>query len=64
MIIHRKSTPYYSQCNGQAESTNKVLCNILTKNCEFVKINWQDKLNATLWAYHTTLMDSTGPPMT
>lgn len=28
-IQHRFSTPYYPQCNGQAESTNKVLLNVL-----------------------------------
>ena len=31
MIKHRKSTPYYPRCNGQAKSTNKTLKGILTK---------------------------------
>ncbi|CAM6097605.1 unnamed protein product [Calypogeia fissa] len=31
-IRHRFSTPYYPQCNGQVESTNKILLNTLRKN--------------------------------
>lgn len=34
MVIHRKSAPYHPQANGQAESTNKVLCTVLTKIVE------------------------------
>ena len=30
-IKHKKSTPYYSQGNGQAEATNRVLLRILSK---------------------------------
>ena len=26
MVIHRRSTPYHPQANGQSESTNKILC--------------------------------------
>ena len=34
MIIHRQSSAYYPQANGQAESTNKTSCKILTKTVE------------------------------
>ena len=30
-VKHRVTTPYHPQANGQVESTNKVLENILTK---------------------------------
>ena len=31
LIIHKKSTVYYPQANGQAESSNKILLRILKK---------------------------------
>ena len=30
-VVHKRSTPYYPQANGLAESTNKTLQNILRK---------------------------------
>ena len=30
-VVHKRSTPYYPQANGLAESTNKTLQNILQK---------------------------------
>ena len=39
LIIHKKSTVYYSQANGQAEPSNKVLLAILKK---LVNENWTD----------------------
>ena len=32
LIIHNKSIPYHPQANGQAESTNKTLCTIITSS--------------------------------
>ena len=40
MIIHKKSTIYYPQANGQAESTNKVLQNVLKKTVEANRTDW------------------------
>ena len=34
MVIHRKSAPYHPQANGQAKSTNKILCSALAKVVE------------------------------
>ena len=39
-IKHRKATTYYPRCNGQAESTNKVLKRILTKMMKSIKGHW------------------------
>ena len=43
MIIHRKSSAYYAQANGQAKSTNKTLCRILTKTVEANHGDWEHK---------------------
>ena len=51
MVIHKKSTPYHPQANGQAESTNKILKAVLTKIVSRSKIDWELKLHSTLWAY-------------
>ena len=53
MIIHRKSSTYYPRANGQAESTNKTLCKILTKTVEASRGDWEHKLTVALWAYRT-----------
>lgn len=51
--MHRKSTPYYPQENGKAESTNKVPISVLTKIVESQHIHWESKLIVALWAYCT-----------
>ncbi|MCO5564752.1 hypothetical protein L7F22_018420 [Adiantum nelumboides] len=53
MISHHKSTPYYPQANGQAESTNKTLISVLTKTVEAHRTDWDLKLTSVLWAYRT-----------
>lgn len=60
MIIHKKSTVYYPQANGQAESMNKVLQNVLKKTVEHNRKDWDQKLNSALWAYRTTYKTTTG----
>ena len=54
MVIHHKSAPYHPQANGQAESTNKVLCIALTKVVEGSRSDWELKINSVLWAYRTS----------
>ena len=39
--IHQKSSPYHPQANGQAKSTNKTLCIVLTKLVEGNCIDWE-----------------------
>ncbi|MCO5575069.1 hypothetical protein L7F22_028866 [Adiantum nelumboides] len=53
MISHHKSTPYYPQANGQAESTNKTLISVLTKIVEAHRTDWDLKLTSALWAHQT-----------
>ena len=50
-VVHKKSTPYYPQANGLAESTNKTLQTILKKIVNKNHTDWDDKLHNSLWAY-------------
>jgi hypothetical protein len=54
MVLHRKSTTYYPQANGQAESTNKIIKTTLTKIVNANRTDWDTKLYAALWAYRVT----------
>ena len=40
VVAHKKSTPYYPQANGLAESTNKTLQMILKKMVNQNKTDW------------------------
>ena len=57
-VVHKKSTPYYPQANGLAESTNKILQTILKKIVNENRTDWDDKLQSALWAYRTTFKTS------
>ncbi|CAL2228365.1 unnamed protein product [Prunus armeniaca] len=54
-----QSTPYYAQANGQAESSNKVIINIIRKMLEKNPKQWHEKLSETLWAYRTSKREAT-----
>lgn len=45
-----------------AERTNFTLCNMLAKDADMegAKHNWDKRLHAILWEYHTTMKTSTG----
>ena len=60
MIMHKKSTPYHPQANGQAKSTNKVLVRILKKIVEENRSDWADKLDSALWSFRTAYKVATG----
>ena len=57
-VVHKKSTPYYPQANGLAESTNKTLQNILKKIVNENRTDWDTKLYSALWAYRTSYKTS------
>ena len=57
-VVHKKSTPYYPQANGSAESTNKTLQNILRKIVNENRTDWDTKLHNALWAYRTSFKTS------
>ncbi|MCO5554910.1 hypothetical protein L7F22_008448 [Adiantum nelumboides] len=60
LVTHRRSAPYHPQANGQAESTNKVLCTALTKVVEGNRGTWEQKLPSVLWAYRKAYKTSIG----
>lgn len=53
MILHKRSTTYYPQENGQAESTSKVFKIMITKMVNANRTYWDTKLHTALWAYRT-----------
>eukprot|EP00253_Pinus_taeda_P023260 PITA_23260 len=59
-IKHRMTTPYHPQSNGQVESTNKVIEDILTKTIKESRRDWFQKLPEALWAYRTTWRNTMG----
>ena len=58
VVVHKKSTPYYPQANGLAESTNKTLQTILKKIVNENRTDWDQKLHSALWAYRTSYKTS------
>ena len=38
-------------CNGQGESSNKFLCDVLSKIVATSRFDWSTKLHARLWAF-------------
>jgi hypothetical protein len=58
VVVHHRSTVYYPQGNGLAESTNKTLQNILRQIMEANRTDWDRKLHSALWAYRTSYKTS------
>ena len=51
--MHKKSSPYHAQANGQAESSNKMIKRIMKVLVSENKSDWEDKLDSVLWAFRT-----------
>jgi dihydroneopterin aldolase len=45
------SSPYYTQANGQAESSNKTLIKLIKKKSEENSRRWHEVLSEPLWAH-------------
>jgi transposase InsO family protein len=46
-----KSSPYYAQANGQAESSNKTLIKLIKKKIKENPRRWHEVLSKALWAH-------------
>ncbi|KAM1952551.1 hypothetical protein ACFX15_007008 [Malus domestica] len=55
-----QSSPYYPQLNGQAETSNKILINIIKRMLTDSPEKCHEKLGNTLWAYQTSKRAGTG----
>jgi transposase InsO family protein len=45
------SSPYYTQSNGQAKSSNKTLIKLIKKRIEENPKRWHEVLSKALWAH-------------
>jgi len=59
-IKHRATTIYKPNTNGLVEHTNKVLCNILSKEVEVRKNlhNWDKQVHHAMWVYNSVFKSS------
>jgi hypothetical protein len=53
------SSPYYTQANGQAESSNKTLIKLMKKKIEENPKRWHEVLSEELWAHHISKHSAT-----
>ncbi|XP_027152195.1 uncharacterized protein LOC113752274 [Coffea eugenioides] len=52
-VLHRVSTSYHPQTNGQAEVSNREIKSILEKMVRPDRKDWSSRLEDALWAYRT-----------
>ena len=59
-VLHKVSTSYHPQTNGQAKVLNKEIKSILEKIVRSDRKDWNLRLKNTFWAYQTIYKMSTG----
>jgi transposase InsO family protein len=53
------SSPYYAQANGQAESSNNTLINLIKKKIKGNPKRWHEVLSKALWAHRISKYSAT-----
>jgi hypothetical protein len=53
------SSPYYAQANGQAESSNRTLINLIKKKISDSPKHWNKILSEALWAHRISKHSAT-----
>ncbi|GJX99732.1 reverse transcriptase domain-containing protein [Tanacetum coccineum] len=59
-VVHRFSTTYHPQTNGQVENINRALMRILKKTIGKNRKDWSHKLDDALWTFRTAFKPPLG----
>jgi hypothetical protein len=59
-VVHKISTAYHPQTNGQAEISNREIKQVLEKMVQPNRKDWSRRLEDALWAQRTTFKTPIG----